>query len=358
MHKKLLIPGPTEVSEAMLEEQTRPLIGHREKEFSDLYGGITAKIAKYFELQADTKPTVTTSSGTLWFDIIGRSIVKQKALACVNGAFAQRAADTIKACGKETDVLNVEWGKAVKPEMVAEKLDDGGYDTLIICHNETSTGVRSPAAEIGKLVRKEHSEIMYCIDAVSSLGGDKLNPSEVGCDIIFGSSQKCFALPPGLAIALVNDRAIERANQIPNRGSYTDLVEIFEFEKKHQTPYTPCIPLLYALNKRMDLMLEETFDHVYNRHLEMAKYTQQWAKKHFAMFPEPGYESITVSCIKNTLGKSVKELNQKLGERGYLISGGYGRMAEKTFRIGHMGEWNVSAIKEVTGLIDDIWGLA
>ena len=357
MHKKLLIPGPTEVSQEMLNEQTHPLIGHREKEFSDLYGGITAKLVEYFDLQADTKPAITTSSGTLWFDIIGRSIVKQKALVCVNGAFAQRAADTIKACGKETDVLDVEWGKAVKPEMVAEKLDNSKYDTMLVCQNETSTGVRSPVAEIGKIVRKRHPEVLFCVDAVSSLGGDKLIPSEIGCDLIFGSSQKCFALPPGLAIALVNDRAIERAKQVPNRGSYTDMVEIFEFEKKHQTPFTPCIPLLYALNKRMDLMLEETYDGVYKRHLNMAKYTQQWAKKHFAMFPEPGYESITVSCIQNTLGKNIKELNQKLGEKGYLISGGYGRMAEKTFRIGHMGEWNVQGIHAVTDLIDEIWGL-
>jgi aspartate aminotransferase-like enzyme len=89
----------------------------------------------------------------------------------------------------------------------------------------------------------------------------------------------------------------------------------------------------------------------------MAKYTQQWAKKHLEMFPEPGYESITVSCIKNTQGKSVKELIQKLGAKGYLISNGYGKLAEKTFRMGHMGEWNLQGIMEVTGLIDSIWGL-
>ena len=118
------------------------------------------------------------------------------------------------------------------------------------------------------------------------MAGDKTLPSEFNCDIVFGSTQKCFALPPGLAVALVNDRAIERAKQVPNRGAYTDLVDIFEFEKKHQTPFTPNISLLYALNKRMDLLLEETYDKVYQRHLDMANYTQKWAKKHFAMFPE------------------------------------------------------------------------
>jgi aspartate aminotransferase-like enzyme len=263
----------------------------------------------------------------------------------------------LASCGKQADVLDVEWGKAVKPEIIASKLDGGNYDTLTVCHNETSTGVRSPIAEIGKMMRKEYPEVIYAVDAVSSMAGDKTLPNEIGCDIVFGSTQKCFALPPGLAVALVNERAIERARQVPNRGAYTDLIDIFEFEKKHQTPFTPNISLLYALNKRLDLLLEETYDKVYQRHKQMAEYTQKWAKKHFAMFPEPGYESITVSCVHNTQGKNVKELNQKLAEKGYMISGGYGKLAEKTFRIGHMGEWTLDGIKEVIGLIDQIWGL-
>jgi len=357
MHKKLLTPGPTEVSQKILREQTRPLIGHREKAFSKLYSGIKAKLAKFFELTEDCKPTVTTSSGTLWFDIVGRSIVKEKALVCVNGAFSERFGKTIRACGKKADFIEVDWGKAVKPDMIAEKLDTGEYDTLAICHNESSTGVRNPINEVGKLVRRDYPNIILAIDSVSAMAGDKTLPTEIGCDIIFASTQKCFALPPGLAVSLVTDRAIERAKEIPNRGSYTDLVTIFEFEKKHQTPFTPNISLLYALDKRMDLLLEETYDHVYQRHKKMANYTQQWAKKHFALFPEPGYESITVTCIQNTSGKSVQELNEKLAEKGFMISNGYGKLKEKTFRIGHMGEWNLAGIKEVLALIDKIWEL-
>ena len=357
MHKKLLIPGPTEVSQKILREQTHPLISHREKAFSEFYGGITAKLAEFFELQDDCKPTVTTSSGTLWFDIVGRSIVKEKALACINGAFSERFAKTIRACGKKADFIEVDWGKEVKPDMIAEKLDSGEYDTLAICHNESSTGVRNPIHEIGKLVRRDYPDVIYAIDSVSAMAGDKTLPAEIGCDIIFASTQKCFALPPGLAVSLVTDRAIERAREVPNRGSYTDLVEIFEFEKKHQTPFTPNISLLYALDKRMELLLEETYDHVYQRHKKMAEHTQQWAKKHFAMFPEPGYESITVTCIQNTSGKNVQELNSKLGEKGFMISNGYGKLKEKTFRIGHMGEWTPDGIKQVLAFINEIWEL-
>ena len=357
MHKKLLIPGPTEVSQEILREQTHYLIGHRSKEFSELYGGITEKLSKFFELRDDCQPTVTTASGALWFDIVGRSIVKNKALVCVNGAFSERFGEAVRSCGKKADFIEVDWGKAVKPDMIAEKLETGEYDTLAICHNESSTGVRSPIHEVGKLVRRDYPDVILAIDSVSAMAGDKTLPSEIGCDIIFASTQKCFALPPGLAVGLVHERALERAKEIPDRGAYTDLVEIFEFEKKHQTPSTPNIPLLYALNKRMDLMLQETYERIYQRHKDMAEYTQQWAKKHFEMFPDPGYESITVSCVKNTSGKSVKELNAKLAERGFVIGNGYGKLAEKTFRIGHMGEWNLKGIKEVLAIIDEIWGL-
>jgi aspartate aminotransferase-like enzyme len=357
MHKKLLIPGPTEVSPQILQEQTRPMIGHRSKEFSDFYGGITGKLSKFFDLPSDFKPTTTTSSGTLWFDIVARSIVKKKALCCINGAFSQRFGEIIRACGKKADWIEVEWGKVVKPDAIAEKLDTGEYDTLAICHNESSTGARSPVAEVGKVIKKDYPEVVFTVDSVSSMAGDKTLPQEMGVDLIFASTQKCFALPPGLAIALVSDRAIERAKGIPERGGFTDLVEIFEFEKKHQTPYTPNVSLLYALDKRLDLMLAETYGHIYQRHMDMAELTRKWAKKHFEMFPEKGYESITVSCIKNTLGKNVKELNQKLAERGLEISNGYGALAEKTFRIGHMGEWDVAGIKQALTAIDEIWGL-
>ena len=207
MHKKLLIPGPTEVSPQILQEQTRLMIGHRSKEFSDFYGGITSKLAKFFELPSDYKPTTTTSSGTLWFDIVGRCIVKKKALCCLNGAFSQRFGEIVRNCGKEADFIEAEWGSVVKPEAVAEKLETGEYDTVAMCHNESSTGARSPVAEVGKLLKKDYPDVMFTVDSVSSMGGDWTLPHEMGVDILFASTQKCFALPPGLAIAFVNEKA-------------------------------------------------------------------------------------------------------------------------------------------------------
>ncbi len=358
MHKRLLIPGPTEVSADILLEQAHFLIGHRTGEFSELYTGIIEKLISYFELPNSYKATVTTSSGTLWFDIVGRSIVKKKALVCSNGAFSERFGKTIQDCGKEVDFLKVEWGKAIKSDAIAEKLSSGEFDTITICHNETSTGVRNPIYEIGRMVRQEYPDVMLAIDSISGMVGDKTLPSEIDCDIIFASTQKCFALPPGLAVGFVSDKALERARDVPNRGLYTNLVRILDYyERKHQTPFTPNIPLLYTLDKRMDLLLEETHEGVYQRHKAMAEYTQKWAKKHFRLFAEPGYESVTVTCVENTLAKNVKELNKELAERQFMISNGYGKLAEKTFRIGHMGEWDLAGIKEALWHIDEIWGL-
>jgi aspartate aminotransferase-like enzyme len=357
MHKKLLIPGPTEVSQEILQEQARYLIGHRGKAFSDLYNGIKGKLTNFFRLTDEYAPTVTTSSGSLWFDIVGRSIVKERALACVNGAFSSRFARTIQACGKKVDLIEVDWGNAVKTNMIADKLESKKYDTVAICHNESSTGVRNPIYEVGNFIRSEYPEIIFAVDSVSSMGGDKILPAEIGCDIVFASSQKCFALPPGLCISLVSDRAIRRAKTVSNRGSYSDLVKIFAFEKKHQTPFTPNISLMYALDKRMTLLLKETYNRVIDRHLKMAQYTRDWAKKHFNLFPEPGFESVTLTCIKNTCEKNVSDLIEKLANKGFLISNGYGKLKEKTFRIGHMGEWNVIELKKVLNIIDDIWDL-
>ena len=357
MHKKLLIPGPTEVSQEILSEQSRYLIGHRGKPFSDLYGNIKSKLTEFFELSDSYNPTVTTSSGTLWFDIVARSLVKEKALVCVNGAFSSRFAKTIQSCGKKVDVIEVDWGKAIKTNMVGEKLESLKYDTVVMCHNESSTGVRNPIYEVGSLIRSNYPDVIFAVDCVSSMAGDKIIPKTIGCDVVFASSQKCFALPPGLCISIVSDRAIERASSVSNRGSYTDLVNLFDFEKKNQTPFTPNISLLYALNKRMDLLIQETYAHVYERHLEMADCTRNWAKSHFELFPEPGFESVTLTCIKNTLEKNIKELIEKLAMRGFMISNGYGILKEKTFRIGHMGEWNAIEVKKVLDIIDDIWGL-
>jgi len=187
------------------------------------------------------------------------------------------------------------------------------------------------------------------------LMGDWFDIDQLGVDVVVASSQKCVALPPGLAVAIVSPRAMERCKTIPDRGYYFDYEAMLKrYEKDNQTPTTPAISLFWALDKQLDAILTEGMENRYRRHLEMAKFTREWANRYFAVFPEPGFESVTLTTVTNTRGTSVKDLNTALGQRGMQISNGYGDLKEKTFRIAHMGDLTMDDIRQVTGAIVDI----
>lgn len=357
-HKRLWIPGPTEVSEDILLAQTKPMIGHREKSFTKLYTGIIEKLNKFFEI-SNYHTYVHTASGSIWMDITARNLIKNKALSATCGSFSERMYKSIQECDKPVDQLAAEWGKATKADAILEALAKDSYDCLTVVHNETSTGVRNPTVEIGEKVKQEYPEMMYVIDAVSSLGGDFILPEKNKADLIFASSQKAFSLPPGLSIAFVSPAALDKAKTIKGRGQYTDLVGLLEYyKKKNQTPSTPAVSLLFALDVQLDKMLAEGHANIAKRHEEMAKYTRDWAKKHgMKMFPEAGYESITVSTVENTLNKSIADLNNQLASRNLMVSNGYSQLKEKTFRIGHMGQWTLPDLKELLWHIEDVWNL-
>ncbi|MBE0432729.1 alanine--glyoxylate aminotransferase family protein [candidate division WOR-3 bacterium] len=352
MHKKLFIPGPTEVRQDILDAQAKPMIGHRMKAFTELYTGLINKLKEL--LQTEHFVTVPTASGTALMEGAIRNCVNKDVLCCTYGAFSERWFKIAKACDRDADAIALEWGKVVKPEMIEEQLKKKKYEALAVVHNETSTGTRAPIEQIAQ-VMKRYPDVLLLVDTVSSLMGDKVEIEKLGIDVCLSSSQKCFALPPGLAIGVISERALKKAETVSGKGHYMNFLDIKDyFDKKGQTPTTPAVSLMYALDKQLDKMKAEGMENRYQRHLAMAKYVQEWAKKNFALYPEAGYESVTVSCIKNTKGISVADLNTELGKRGFAISNGYGKIKEETFRIAHMGDLTLDEIKELIKNIDDI----
>jgi aspartate aminotransferase-like enzyme len=226
-----------------------------------------------------------------------------------------------------------------------------------VVHNETSTGVMNPMKEIGEVMRK-YPDVIFMVDAVSSMAGAKIDFDGWGLDVCVASTQKAFALPPGLAVAVISDKALKKAATIKDRGSYTDFIALKKrYDEKSQTPNTPAISLLNAMDVQLDRMLAEGMDNRYARHIEMAKIVRGWAKdRGFELFAEPGYESLTLTTVKNNKGISVADLNKELGTRGFAISNGYGSLKEQTFRIAHMGDLTVDEIKELLRNIDEILG--
>lgn len=348
---QLFIPGPTDVAPHVLAAQTQPMIGHRGADFQTLFARIQAKLRQVFA--TTQRVYVSTASGTGLQEAAMRNCVERQVLCCVNGAFAERWYDIAVANGKGAVRLDVQWGRAVLPEMIDAALATGEFDALAIVHNETSTGVTSPLRAIAAHVREKFPAVMILVDAVSSLGGVEIDFDAWGLDVLLTSSQKCLGLPPGLAFAAVSDRALDKARRVPNRGLYFDFVELEKYLLKNQTPATPALSLLRALDVGLERILAEGLANRFARHAAMAARTQTWALKKFALFAPPGYRSPTVTCVTNTRRLDVNALNAHLRERGMQISDGYGKLKGTTFRIAHMGEIQLADLEALFAAIDD-----
>ena len=337
----------------MLQQQARPLIGHRSKEFSELYEGVIGKLKRLFNTEYHA--FVFTSSGTGVLEGFIRNFVKRRVLIPVNGSFSKRWVEAAHLNGKEVKAIEFEWGKAVRPDVVAEELKRGDYDALMVVHNESSTGLTNPLKEIAEVVREVSPDTLVLVDAVSGMLGVPLELEGWGVDAVAASVQKAFGLPPGIAVAYVSPRAMERSKGIANRGMYFNFEKMLDYyEKKRQTPFTPNVSLMYALDYQLDRILTEGVENRYERHRRMAEMAQNWALERFDVFPERGYWSRTITCVKNTRGISVAEFIGELGKRGYAIANGYGPLREKTFRIGHMGDLTERDLSELLAVMDEI----
>ena len=354
MYKKLFIPGPTHVIDEILEATAVPMIGHRSTDYSDLHGALVPKLKQL--LYTEERVLLSTSSSTGMMEGSIRNCVNRKALMTDCGAFSKRWAQIARDNGKETEVIKVEMGHAVTPEMVDEKLTQGGFDVVCITHNETSTGVMNPLEEIATVVKK-HPGVLLLVDAVSSMSGAEIRVDDWGLDVVLAGTQKCFALPPGLCVVSVSQAAMDRSAEVENKGYYFDFWALEKKSVLNQTPATPVISLINALNVQMDRILAEGVENRFARHAEMAAYVQDWARKRFAIYGDERYLSPTVTNVHNTRGISVADLNKELAKRGAMISNGYGPLKETCFRIAHMGDLQMSDVEWITGQIDDVLGL-
>jgi aspartate aminotransferase-like enzyme len=353
MHKKLFIPGPVEVSADVLEKMATPMIGHRSKNASELQHRISDKLQQVFYTKEEI--LLSTSSGSGLMEGAVRSCTLKKAAVFSVGAFGNRWHEMAVFNNVPADLFEVEWGQATTAEMVDKALSTGEYDLLTITHNETSTGLMNPVEEIAEVVKK-YPEVVFCMDAVSSMGGTRIEVDKLGVDICITSTQKALGLPPGLAVCSFSNKAVERAKQVPYRGYYLDLLSLYDYVKKkdYQYPSTPSLSHMFALDYQLDKMLEEGLDNRFLRHYEMAELVRSWGRKHFELYADERYLSNTLTNMKNTRQIDVADLNKKLGERGFQISNGYGKLKDKTFRIAHMAECSMDDLKELLGNINDI----
>jgi predicted phosphoserine aminotransferase len=352
-HKRLVLAGPIEVRPEILAAQNQPMIGHRSAAFADLYASLQTKLQKAF--MTESRVFLNGSSGTGFWEGASRNCVRddRKVLHLTGGAFSERWAQISRANGKQVDVVEVEWGKAHTPEMVADALKKESYDAVCVVHNETSTSVTNPIKEIGEVVR-QYDDTLYLVDTVSGFLGIELRVDEWGIDMALTSSQKAFALPPGIAFAAVSDRVLERAEQIPHRGYYFDFLSIEKSHKKNNTPSTPPISLMWAADTQLEAVLAGGIEARWQKHIALRDTTHEWALANgFGLYAEEGYRSPTITAIANTRGIDVNEMAKFMyEERDFSMDKGYGKIKGETFRIGHMGDMTPEILAEVLAGLD------
>jgi aspartate aminotransferase-like enzyme len=351
-HDKLFIPGPVEVSAKTWAAFSRPMIGHRSEAFRELYRSIHPRLQELF---GTTQPVfLSTSSAWGVMEAAIRNCVGQRVLNCMCGAFSDKWLDVSRRCGKKAEPLQVPWGAHIDPAELDAKLATGDFDAVTLIHNETSTGVMNPLAEICAVARK-YPEVILIVDTVSSFSAVPVPMKELGIDVLLTGSQKALALPPGFSIFSVSDKAFARAEQQNDRGYYFDFLEFRKQQASDMTPTTPSVAHIHALQSKLDDIFDEGLTNRHQRHVRTNALVHAWVRRRgFEFFAEEGYRSVTLTCVKNNRGIDVAKLTRDLRERHHLvIDGGYGKIKGETFRLSNMGDETEEIVAHLLRCLDD-----
>lgn len=334
----LMIPGPTNIPERVMRALAKPIINHRGPEFHKFYEQLIEKAKSLFQTRNDV--FVLTSSGTGGVECAISNIISpgDKVLVPVNGVFSQRLKEKVKIFGGKPIEVTIEWGKAATPEQVAEAAEGHDIKALAIVYNETSTGVTmQDLKEVGRIARER--DALYIVDAISILGGDELPTDDWGVDLCVTGSQKCLACPPGLALISVSERAWQVVEATKSRAYYFNLLEMREFQRRGETPFTPALPLFFALDEALAMLQEEGLESRIERHRKCARaFYNGILGLGLEPFADERWRSNTVIATKNPPDIEDRKLRDLMREKyGVIIAGGMGKLKGSMFRIGSMG---------------------
>ena len=352
-----MLPGPTNVSDDVIGAMSMPFINHRSKEFAALYSRIREKSQSLF--QTSNEIVVMSGSGTVGIDAALNSVLQNGdiSVAPAYGEFSSRIGDSAKFSGASVIAPASALGSVPSLEAVEKALDSADSrvrKALCVVYNETSTGVTWRKLKELKDIATNH-EALFIVDAISIMGGDELPVDKLGIDICITGSQKCIAAPAGLAILSVSENAKKRMNSVGPRSQYLDLNKYLESSKRGELPYTPALPLFYALDRALERVLDEGLDQRFLRHrLCSDAFYSAFESIGLTVLANRETRSRTVLGIVYPKGIDDNMFRDLLADRfGVLVAGGFGELKGKMFRIGCMGEVNPEI---VTATINSVVG--
>ena len=335
---QLRIPGPTPLPDRVVRAMSRPMIDHRGPEFAAILAGITSGARRVFKTSGDL--VLLTSSGTGGLESAVANLVSpgDEVVVALSGNFGERFAALAAGYGADVVRLEFEWGQPVDADDLARVLEHHPKaKVLFLTHNETSTGLTNPLRELARVGRDAGRVVV--VDGVSSISSIAIETDAWGIDVAVSGSQKGWMAPPGIALVSVSERAWEQQARARSPRFYFDWKEAKTWADKGMTPFTPAIPVLFALQEGLAMLEEEGLDSVYDRHARLARATQTGLQAlGFQLYAREGFRSNTVTSALPPPGLDVNALRKLLDDKyGVVIAGGQAKMAGKMIRVGHLG---------------------
>jgi alanine-glyoxylate transaminase / serine-glyoxylate transaminase / serine-pyruvate transaminase len=342
----LQIPGPTNVPDRILRAMDRPTIDHRGPEFATLAAGILEDLKAVFGTSGPV--IIYPSSGTgAWEAALANALSPgDRVLMSETGHFATLWYDMARRLGLEVELLPGDWRHGADPERIEGRLvEDRRHDIKAVCvvHNETSTGVTSPVAEVRRAIDRAKHPALFMVDTISSLASIDYRQDEWGVDVTVGGSQKGLMLPPGLGFNALSAKALAAAKHARLPKSYWDWHSMLDANAKGVFPYTPATNLLYGLRESLSMLQELGLEQVFARHDRHAEATRRavrtWGLELLCLEPRQYSSSLTAVLVPK--GMNADALRATILEHYDLSLGnGLGKLAGRVFRIGHLGDFN------------------
>ena len=332
--KRLLTPGPTDVPPEVLNEMAKPIFHHRTPEFREVFGAATEGMKKIFSTSTDVLTMAGSGTSGMEAAIACACPRDKKVLVSNGGKFGERWVKIAKIYGLDVDEVTLEWGTALQPETVKEKLATGEYGAVITVHSETSTAtacdLKAIAAEVAK------TDAILIADAITGCGALPLETDEWGVDIVASGSQKAFMLPPGLAMLSVSEKAWKLIDTVTAPAFYLDLKAYRKSMAKTDTPYTGPVTLIRGLRVAVDMINEIGIETVWKRTAMLAKAFRAAAPKMgMKVFSQQPSDSVTGLLYPEGVDDGFRKVLQT--KYGASIAGGQDHMKGKLCRISHMG---------------------
>ena len=334
----LRIPGPTPCPPEVLAAAAGEMINHRGPAFAEMLERLTTGMQPFFGTDQEIMLISASGTGAMEAGIVNLLSPGDAVLAVTVGSFGDRFATIAENYGADVTRLAIEWGDAATPEAVAEAIAEREYQALLITHNETSTGVTNPIAAIADAVRAV-ADPLIIVDAVSSLGSMPMEMDAWGLDAVLTASQKGWLSPPGIAMAALSERGWAATESSTMPSFYFDLTAHHEYASRGQPPWTPALPVLYAMDAALPIMAAEGPEAIYAKHHRFANWTRDAMRSlGLRLVADERYASDTVTAVWVPEQIAVGDLSRLLREKhDVVIAAGQGKLATSIFRIGHLG---------------------